>query len=984
MNRKHTLFQRIIACAAVLLTCATYAVAQVSFGGLPASFEASSAQLRSELAPNVVKINPDFNPDDLISKNQWAPNEMHTKPLMVGKVITTQIDFAKQAKRTQLADGRIVYRLRIDTKGAKGLYLTYKDFFIPQDGGQLFIYSPDRKTVLGSYTYDTNPEGGEFATEPIAGNSLIMEYVCPIGNEVMPRLQIDGMAYIFRNGVIANQPEDMQPRRFNDPGEDNAENPECVVNVNCPDGNEWQTEKTGVTQMLMEFATSNGPSIALCSGNLLNNTNQDFTPYILSAAHCASQSKKIEMSKVHFNKWIFSFHYEKPGCSSAGFAGTRVKTMVGCRPKAFCPIKGQSDGLLLELNKKIPVAYRVFYNGWDRTKKLPQSVAGIHHPAGDAKKISLSNGPFRFTTWNYNVGGSNDHLVFTFNNRSNTEGGSSGSSLWNQDHLVIATLSGGTPGCTGSNLYGTLASHWNKYAKTPDYDGGVKSHMDIFLDPKGKGTAEKLQGTWRENAKSLVAVKNVKVTADKEKKNVIVRWTPIDKSQYPSHWKIKYIIYRNGMRLKNKDTEAPIFTESFEEAGLNEDGAAVYYGVQARYLYNGDKIPDDGYNNGKEYVFDDSDIVTNGFINAGFVQNVTPEIKGASQGVSLSWPAPVNLQEISNFGYPENIESKLTNALLPQSIDLTNPEKPKRGVRTAVASKFHVEGFGNDSKVYLYAVNIIPTSKSEKNYRIFALSGNNKGSNVFGQNFTIPDDYKEGTWLTVYLDKPFKINPKAATFIGVSSPNKKNSNGLKLIQMPFSKIESGYREFKITGDNGISFLDCSSYGSLYNYDTKGYLAIRPLFSSTASKAKNKEDMKVVSHSDYSVPFPAIKGYNVYRNDQKINKELVAYNLFSDNEGSTSDKYRIEVVYDDEYFLNNMEVDAQSVPRIYPTRLPADGTMNIEHADQVRQLSIFAMDGSLIKQIAAPQASLSLYDLPEGTYIVVMETAIQKITEKIYR
>ena len=73
--------------------------------------------------------------------------------------------------------------------------------------------------------------------------------------------------------------------------------------------------------------------------------------------------------------------------------------MVGAEMKSFLPMKGYSDGLLLELKKEIPLDYRVYYSGWDAAPTVWPRGASIHHPSGDATKISLFDGGVSITTW---------------------------------------------------------------------------------------------------------------------------------------------------------------------------------------------------------------------------------------------------------------------------------------------------------------------------------------------------------------------------------------------------------------------------------------------------------------------------------------------------------------------------------------------------------------------------------------------------------
>ena len=115
----------LLALAAPLIGAQAYqAYAQESFGGLPPSFTAPKSELRGAEAINIVRVAPDFNAQDLKTLNEWGTNSIHFKPLRVGQVVETSIDFAKEAKRTTLESGKEVYRLAISSPGAKALSIT--------------------------------------------------------------------------------------------------------------------------------------------------------------------------------------------------------------------------------------------------------------------------------------------------------------------------------------------------------------------------------------------------------------------------------------------------------------------------------------------------------------------------------------------------------------------------------------------------------------------------------------------------------------------------------------------------------------------------------------------------------------------------------------------------------------------------------------------------------------------------------------------
>ena len=187
----------------------------------------------------------------------------------------------------------------------------------------------------------------------------------------------------------------------------------------------------------------------LCSGSLVNNTAKDKKPYILSAFHCTEDLEhNTSTSKDDYNQWLFYFHFEHSGCDNTSPI-QNYKTMVGCSKVVSIPIEKGSDGLLLLLNKNIPESYDVYFNGWDRTNSMSLSGVGIHHPGGDYKKISTyGNHLPSSATWKNSdsdeTGTANAHwnIIFdeTPNGHSVTEGGSSGSPVFNQNKLIIGTL----------------------------------------------------------------------------------------------------------------------------------------------------------------------------------------------------------------------------------------------------------------------------------------------------------------------------------------------------------------------------------------------------------------------------------------------------------------------------------------------------------------------------------------------------------------
>ncbi|NLA23766.1 MAG: PKD domain-containing protein, partial [Bacteroidales bacterium] len=253
----------------------------------------------------------------------------------------------------------------------------------------------------------------------------------------------------------------------------------CHVNVNCPEGASWQEQKRGVAEILLSDTWFSG----FCSGSLINNAENDGTPYFLSVAHCADGSN-------YFQQWQFYFNYEAQSCWNPEVAPD-YNTIVGASMKAIGSDVTGSDFLLLELNTTEDEleAINAYYNGWDISGDASPSGVGIHHPSGDIKKISTYTGVL--STSSYPTSSAVDafwrvNWSATQTDYGVTEAGSNGSPLFNNNKLIVGTLTGGASACFAPeqnqfDLYGKMDYHWESNSKSNS--GQLKS----WLDPQNTG-----------------------------------------------------------------------------------------------------------------------------------------------------------------------------------------------------------------------------------------------------------------------------------------------------------------------------------------------------------------------------------------------------------------------------------------------------------------------------------------------------------------
>ena len=446
--------------------------AQISYGGTPPSFDFQDYRFSPPLYEAVV----DFDVKKLIEEDKEYENSGN--PLRCAKNIPVHLDAINNGEWFTLPDGTWIWQLEIYAPDALAILLQYEKFIIPE-GGKLFLYNPEKSKILGAYTEKTNTKGAEFATELVGGDRIILEYVAPPTDEMLiPQIEITGVGYGYNHIIVTHSRA--------------GESESCMININCSEGYDWQTQKKGVARTLTPINTPEGTGWYLCSGTLINNTACNLDPLYLSAHHCF-YDKEYEVY-ANFSLMIFYFNYEDPDCPRLTI-NPQNNTMTGSESLVLLNSKGYSDGALLRLNNNVPEKYGVYFNGWDKRNVAATSGVCIHHPAGDVKKISTFTSNANAVTWNgqYGPGATNAawNVIFsaTANGRSVTEGGSSGSPLFNQNKLVVGTLTGGNSSCAlpnGSNVYGAFWYHW-------DQSSNPQQRMKQYLDPAGTGV-ETLRG----------------------------------------------------------------------------------------------------------------------------------------------------------------------------------------------------------------------------------------------------------------------------------------------------------------------------------------------------------------------------------------------------------------------------------------------------------------------------------------------------------
>lgn len=381
---------------------------------------------------------------------------------------------------TTLPNGDRIWRLKIVSEGALATDLFFEDFHLPP-GALFHVYDPAKEQVHGAFMDKHVQAHGRFTTDMIFGESCIIEYFEPYLVRGEGHFTITDVSHAYR--MVGGE-------RASDA---------CQVDVNCSEGSGWEGPRDAVVRIRVVVPEGTG----WCTGVLMNNTNNDCRPYILTALHCGLGS-----TEANFAQYIFKFRFQRQGCIEG--IVSQGNSITGCVHRADSNDDGGeagSDFLLVELNEPIPFSHTPFYAGWSAANVPVPNGKGIHHPSSDMKKISTFTSSLQTTGWGVNS--SHWRVVWspTENGAGVTEPGSSGSPIFDQNQRVVGTLTGGASCCelnacgsfTGPNqpdYYGKMSVHWTGNPNAADQKlkewlnpGGGTTVFDGSYDPCNIGTS---------------------------------------------------------------------------------------------------------------------------------------------------------------------------------------------------------------------------------------------------------------------------------------------------------------------------------------------------------------------------------------------------------------------------------------------------------------------------------------------------------------
>jgi hypothetical protein len=430
---------------------ATMIFAQQGDGGNPNGFSYVLKQNKAINAKHFAQ--PDVN---RLRAEDKINDSLRTGPWRFGFNHETSLNLNNAGTWFTTTNGDRIWILKIVADEAKTINLTFENTTIPQNA-ELYVYNKDKSFILGTFNQNHLYEG-QLGTELVPGEVVYVEYFVPVenGNNI-GNVEVSRVTHGYRTAT------EYQEKAFGSSGS-------CNMNVSCPDADNWQDQ---VNAAVMLVSGSNG----FCSGSLINNTLDDGTPYVLTANHCYVPNSNTA-------NWVFRFKWQSETCNNPS-SSPSFESLSGAVLRAR---RAPSDMCLVEItgglsNGTVPQSHTPFFAGWNRANAAPSTSVSIHHPSGDIKKIAFDDDPAQAVMA---MGSSepNSSWQVQWDRNTTTEGGSSGSPLYDQNKRIIGQLWGGSASCSnlnGPDYYGRVFNSWNPNGSTNS------EQLEHWLDPNGSG-----------------------------------------------------------------------------------------------------------------------------------------------------------------------------------------------------------------------------------------------------------------------------------------------------------------------------------------------------------------------------------------------------------------------------------------------------------------------------------------------------------------
>lgn len=258
-------------------------------------------------------------------------------------------------------NGASIWRMSLLVPGATSLSIRFTGLDNLFDA-QIFLRNGDGYWLSGPMDASTVPWEDVMYSDILPGQEMVIFVVAGQGEQ--PDFTIDKVNIGFA-GEWDDRPE---------LGEQTENLTSCQVDVTANQGDCYRVQQRSVCVILKEDNQSH------CTGALINDWTNSFTPNLISAAHCFEGIGGISSSSARFR-----FKYWN-GIASSGWI-----TFVGATKKSSS--LGYADFFLGELNQDVEPHHGLAWSGWTRETSAPSPITILHHIQGNSLKISRDFNP---------------------------------------------------------------------------------------------------------------------------------------------------------------------------------------------------------------------------------------------------------------------------------------------------------------------------------------------------------------------------------------------------------------------------------------------------------------------------------------------------------------------------------------------------------------------------------------------------------------
>ncbi|MHC4893579.1 MAG: trypsin-like serine peptidase [Planctomycetota bacterium] len=356
-------------------------------------------------------------------------------------------------------NGDVVWRLRVAAEAARTINLGFTQFFLPESA-TLTVEGVHGTSRIRPFTHLDNDGHRQLWTPVVLDDEVVIQLT------VAPEELGDVSLLLGRVG------QGYRGFGYKTAGPQLVSG-SCNVDVVCPEGDPWALEIPAVVALQYNGFLN-------CSGSMVNDTQDSLTPYMLTADHCGLSVGAAPTLVTYFN-YQNSF-CRTPGSAASGGPGDGQfnQFVTGSIHRADY---GPSDFTLVELDDDPDPAWNISYLGWNRGTGDSANATAIHHPGVEEKRISFENDPTTTTAYLGTASpGDGTHVRVEDWDLGTTEGGSSGSPLFDENKRVIGQLHGGFASCSSqtADWYGRVNVSWLG-------GGSAGSRLADWLDPTQTG-----------------------------------------------------------------------------------------------------------------------------------------------------------------------------------------------------------------------------------------------------------------------------------------------------------------------------------------------------------------------------------------------------------------------------------------------------------------------------------------------------------------